>query len=275
MSKISGKTIIIRNETLFGSFPADDYENCTLVFKNCTFIDFKFFSRKNSIELQAGNQFCESILLDAKKVIMKDTVNTENLTSLTINGGYFKMPEGAELRALSDLSISSDIQSLKKNRLVSLSGLILQSSYGTTVYRDCTLIGKYGVKISALKGDLRIENCEIKVTDSKVKEEVDEHLNGVYLSCYGSNSHMHLVGDIVKTDILECTHPNYMVVRNTGLYKIGEYGRFLSRNQEIPGQILSQNYLEDETLLDEFYPTIEIKKNKSKILGLFGFKKVA
>lgn len=276
MSKIYGKTIIIRNETLFGSFPANDYENCTLVFKNCTFIDFEFFSRRNCIELQAGNQFCESVLLDAKKVIMKDGINTENLTSLCINGGYFKMPEGAELSALSDLSISSDIQSLKKNKLVSLSSLTLQSSYGTTVYQGCKIVGKYGVKISALKGDLRIENCEIEVTDAKTRGILDdEHLNGVYLSCYGSNSHMHLVGDKLKTDVLECTHPNYMVVRNTGLYKIGEYGRFLSRNQEIPGHILSQNYLEEETLLDEFYPTIEIKKNKSKILELFGLKKVA
>lgn len=275
MSKTYGKAIAICNETLFGNFPANDYENCTIIFKNCTFIDFQFFSRANSIELHAGNTFCESILLDATKVIMKESINTENLTSLSINGGYFKMPEGAQLRALSDLSISSDIQSFKKNHLESLSSVMLQSSYGTTVYQDCEFIGKHGVKISALKGDLKIENCLIEATASRVDNQDENCLNGIYLSCYGSRSHMYLVDDIVKTDVLECTHPNYMVVRNTELYKIGEYGRFLSRNQEIPGHILSQNYLEEETSLDEFYPTIEAKKNKLKLLELFGFKKVA
>lgn len=272
MSRQYGKTIIIHDDTLIGRFAIDGYENCTFVFQNCTFLNFEFYSRRNSIEFSNGNRFCESIVLDAAKVVMKETVNTENLGALSINGGYFKMPEGANMRASGDISIISDIQSFHKNRIESLSALTLQSSTGTTVYRDCAFIGKYGVKISTLKGNLRIEHSEIEVTDSKVKTFEEERLNGIYLSCYGVGTRMHLLGSVIKTDVLEVTHPNYMVVENTELSKAGEYGRFLSRNQERNGKVVSHSYIEEQTLLDQFYDQIEAEKgNKSKILELIGF----
>lgn len=278
MSKEYGKILVIHDDTLFGSFPTEDYENCTLVFKNCTFINFKFRSRVNSIEFLEGNKFCESISLDAPKVIMKSNINTDNLERLSINGGYFKMPEGMNIRAVEDIQIASDIQSLKHNRIESMAGLTLQSSYGTTVYQDCEFKGKYGIKISALRGDLRMEGCELEVTDSNVKELEDDYINGIHISCYGNGSHMYLLNSDLKTDVLEITHPSYMVVHNANLYKVGDHGRFLSRNQEHIGQVTSHSYIESETLLDRFYKQIEIeKRNKSKILELFGsaFKKSA
>lgn len=272
MSKQNGKIIVIHDDTLIGKFPTDEYSNCTFVFKNCTFLNFEFYSRRNALEFASGNRFCEKIALDAAKIVMKETVNTENLESLSINGGYFKMPEGMNLRASGDISIISDIQSLKKNRIESLSALTLQSSTGTTVYRECTFIGRYGVKISALKGNLRIEQSEMQVTDSKVKTFEEDHLNGIYLSCYGIGTKMHLISNVIKTDVLEVNHPNYMVVENTELDKTGEYGRFLSRNHEKNGRIISYNYIDAETLLDKFYEQAEVGKgNKSKILELIGF----
>ena len=69
-----------------------------------------------------------------------------------------------------------------------------------------------------------------------------------------------------------------MVVENTELSKAGDYGRFLSRNQEKNGQIMSHNYIDEQTILDQFYEQIEVEKgNKSKILELIGiaFKKSA
>lgn len=272
MSRKYGKTIMVRDDTLIGKFSTDEYENCIFVFQNCTLLNFEFYSRRNSIEFINGNRFCESITLDAAKVVMKEAVNTENLGALFINGGYFKMPEGMNMRASGDISIISDIQSFNKNRIESLSALTLQSSTGTTVYRDCAFIGRYGVKISALKGNLRIEHSEIEATDSKVKMFEEEHLNGIYLSCYGVGTRMHLLGSVIKTDVLEVTHPNYMVVENTELDKAGDYGRFLSRNQEKNGQVISHSYIEKQTLLDQFYEQIEVEKeNKSKILELIGF----
>ncbi len=272
MSRQYGKTIVIHDDTLIGKFPTDGYENCTFIFKNCTFLNFEFYSRRNSLEFSIGNRLCEKIVLDAYKVVMKEAVNTENLGALSINGGYFRMPEGMNMRASGDISIVSDIQSFNKNRIESLSALTLQSSTGTTVYRDCAFVGRYGVKISALKGNLRIEHSEIEVTDSKVKTFEEDHLNGIYLSCYGTGSRMHLLGNVIKTDVLEVTHPNYMVVENTELDKAGEYGRFLSRNQEKSGKLISHSYIEEQTLLDQFYEQIEVEKgNKSKILELIGF----
>lgn len=278
MSREYGKVIVIHDDTLIGKFQTDGYENCTFVFKNCTFLNFEFCSRRNLLEFSSGNRLCEKIVLDAYKVVMKEHVNTENLESLSINGGYFKMPEGMNMRASGDISIISDIQSFKKNRIESLSALTLQSSNGTTVYRDCSFIGRYGVKISTLRGNLRVEHSEIEVTDSKVKAFEEERLNGIYLSCYGIGSHMHLLGNVMKTDVLEIIHPNYMVVQNTELDKTGEYGRFLSRNQERNGQLISHSYIDEETILDHFYTPIESeKRNKLKILELFGmaFKKSA
>ncbi len=278
MSKHYGKTIVIHDDTLIGRFSTDGCENCTFVFQNCTLLNFEFCSRRNSIEFINGNRLCESVVLDAAKVVIKEFVGTENLESLSINGGYFRMPEGMNMRASGDISIISDIQSFSKNRIESLSALTLQSSTGTTVYRNCSFIGRYGVKISALKGNLRIEHSEIEVTDSRVKTFEEDHLNGIYLSCYGIGTRMHLLGNVIKTDVLEVTHPNYMVVTNTELDKAGEYGRFLSRNQERNGQIISHSYIEEQTLLDQFYSKIEAEKeNKSKILELIGiaFKKSA
>lgn len=278
MSKEYGKILVIHDDTLFGKFPTEDYENCTFVFKNCTFINFEFRSRKNAIEFLDGNKFCESIYLDAVKVIGKAMIDTSNLETLSIDGGYLKMPEGMSIRTMGDISISSDIQSLQRNRLESMSGLTLQSSNGVTTYQNCEFIGKSGVKISTLRGDLRIENCEMEAIASNVKGFDDEQLNGVHISCYGVGAHMYLLNSDIKTDVLEITHPNYMVVRNTDLYKVGDYGRFLSRNHEKLGQVLSHNYIESETSLDQFYQSIELeKKNKSKILELFGsaFKKSA
>lgn len=272
MSKQNGKTIVIHDDTLIGKFPADEYLNCTFVFQNCTFLNFEFYSRRNALEFATGNRFCERIVLDAAKIVMKEAVDTENLASLSINGGYFKMPEGMNMRASGDISIISDIQSFKKNRIESLSAVTLQSSTGTTVYRDCTFIGRYGVKISTLKGNLRIEHSEMKVTDAKVRTFEEEHLNGIYLSCYGIGTKMHLLENVIKTDVLEVNHPNYMVVENTELEKAGEYGRFLSRNHEKKGKVMSHNYIDKETLLDQFYEQIEVEKgNKSKILELIGF----
>lgn len=278
MSRQYGKTIVIHDDTLIGKFLTDGYENCTFVFQNCTFLNFEFYSRINSLEFSSGNRFCERVILDATKIIMKEAVNTENLESLSVNGGYFRMPDGMNMRASGDISIRSDIQSFKKNRIESLSALTLQSSTGTTLYQDCVFIARYGIKISALKGNLRIEHSEIEVTDSRVKTFEEDHLNGIYLSCYGIGTRMHLLGNVIKTDVLEVTHPNYMVVANTELDKAGEYGRFLSRNQERNGQVISHSYIAEQTILDSFYDQIEAEKgNKSKILKLIGiaFKKSA
>ena len=109
-----------------------------------------------------------------------------------------------------------------------------------------------------------------------MKEYDDEKINGAYISCYGALSHMYLLNSIIKTDVLEINHPNYMVVKNTELQRAREYGRFLSRNQENINQVFNYNYIEEETPLEQFYkPIEEEKKGKSKILELFGFKKSA
>lgn len=278
MAKEYGKIIVIQDDTLNGFFSTDGYENCTFVFRNCTLINFEFRSRKNSIELTMGDKLCEGVVLDAPKVIMKEQVNTENLDHISINGGYFKMLEGTSLKAFGDIFIASDIQSLKKNKVESMGSIVLQSSYGTTLYSSCQFRAKYGIKVSALRGDLKIENSTINVTNSDVKALYDDQMNGVYLLGYGIHSKMYLLGNMIQTDVLEITHPNYMVVHNTELNKTGEYGRFLSRNQESNGQVLSHSYIEEETLLDHFYTSIEEEKGKkSKILELFKstFKKVS
>lgn len=276
MSKINQKTILIKDETLFGTFPVEDYQNCILMFQNCTFIKFQFRSQDSSIEFLNGNIFCETILLDASKVVMKEFINTKNLESLSINGRYFKMPKGMNIKAVGDISIKSDIHLFQNNKLESMTGITLQSSGGITVYQNCEFIGKYGVKISKLRGDLQIENCEIEVTESEIKERDDDNLNGVSISCYGKNSHFSLLDTNIKTDVLEVIHPNQVSIHNTNLYREKEYGRFLSRNQECPVQVFNYNYIEAETLLDTFYKSaIEGKKNKSKILELLGFKKSA
>lgn len=278
MSKEYGKVIVIKDETLTSKFRTEDFENCTFIFENCTLMNFYFRSTKNSIEFSSGNTFCESIYLDAKKVIIKEKIHTENLDSLSINGGYFKMPEGATLKAFGSIAISSDIQSLKNNCITTMSTLILQSSIGTTTYQNCSFTSKYGIKIATLRGNLKIENCELNVTDANPKISECDHLNGIYLSCYGKNSRMQLISNIIKTDILEIVHPNYMMVHNTELYRMNGYGRLLSRNQEHLNKVMSYNYIEEETHLDQFYQAIELEKNNpSKILGLFGiaFKKSA
>lgn len=278
MAKEYGKLIVIQDDTLNGFFPTGGYENCTFVFQNCTLINFEFRSRKNSIELAMGDHLCEKIILDAPKVILKEQVNTENLDYISINGGYFKMPEGAHLNAFGDIFIASDIQSMKKNKIESMGSIVLQSSYGTTLYSSCQFRAKCGIKISALRGDLKIDNSIIHVTNSDVKALYDDQMNGVYLLGYGVHSKMYLLGNTIQTDVLEITHPNHMIVHDTELNKIGEYGRFLSRNQESNGQVLSHSYIEEETVLDHFYSfNEEEKRKKTKILELFKstFKRVS
>ncbi len=274
MSKVLGKTIIVHDETLFGTFQMTDYEHCTFLFKNCTLMNFKFHSRTNTIELLSENKFCESIYLDAPKVTFRENVDTSNLTSLSINGGCFKMLEGTTLKALGRISITSDVQSFQKNKLESLSSLTLQSTYGTTSYENSELIGKTGIKISTLHGNLRINNCKLVALESKMKEVEQESINGVYLACYGTNTHMRLTRSTITSDVLEIIHPNEIEVEETELYKQGEYGRFFSQNQENPKQTRTHNYIDQQTDLGQFYQS-EPEKNKTKILELFGLKKAA
>lgn len=274
MSKVSGKTIIVHDDTLFGKFQMDDYEHCTFLFKNCTFINFRFYSRTNTIELLGENRFCESIDLDAPRVVLRETVNTDNLISLSINGGYFKMLEGTALKALGPISITSDIQSFHKNKLETYASLTLQSSHGMTSYENSELIGKTGVKISSLRGNLKIENCTIDASESKLKDTEKEKINGVYLACYGVSTHMQLENNMITTDVLEIIHPNEIIVQKTELYKRGDYGRFFSRNHENPRQVQSHSYIDSETQLDQFYQS-KTEENKIKILELFGLKKAA
>lgn len=269
MKKELGKTIVIQNDTLIGTFLTDHYQNCTFVFRNCTFLNFEFHSRKNAIEFSSENRFCEKMVLEASKVVIKSPINTENLDSLFITGNLFKMSEGTNLKATGEVSIMVDLVSLQRNKIESLFSLTLQSKQ-ETLYRNCVFSGKNGMKISTLCGNMRIENTELKVTDAKVKEVEEERINGLYLSCYGVDTSMYLLGNTIKTDVLEIIHPNHMIVQNTELEKIREYGRFLSRNHEHQAQIISYSYIEPEIKLDHFYTAVE-PKNKSKILELFGF----
>lgn len=276
MAKEYRKIFIIPDDTIFGMFPTEDYEYCTFIFKNCTFVNFEFCSRMNSIEI-VDCKFCEKVKLDARNVVIKESLDTNNLESLSINGKYFRMPEGTKITASKEISIASDIQSLKNNTIEGADSLTLQSTEGTTTYQNCHFKAKYGIKISMLKGNLKLENSEVEVTDSNVKEHEDNHMNGISIACYGKGTHMYLLNNNIKTDVLNVNHPNYIVVKNTELYKVGEHGRFLSRNQEHFEQLISHSYIDYQTVLDSFYKSEQKEKvNQSKILQLFSsFKKSA
>ena len=275
MSKEYNKTITIQNETLIGKFPVENYDNCNIIFQNCTFIGFDFHSNRNSIEFQGKNTFCETIYLEAYKIIIKENIDTNNLNSLSIHASFLKIREGMEIKGAGDIRIISDMLSLQNNKIESMTDLMIQSSIEAS-YQNCIFTGKNGVKITTLRGNLKLENSKVEVTDSRMKEYDDEKINGAYISCYGALSHMYLLNSIIKTDVLEINHPNYMVVKNTELQRAREYGRFLSRNQENIIQVFNYNYIEEETPLEQFYkPIEEEKKGKSKILELFGFKKSA